>query len=55
MLQFIYVDEGMDTGPIIAQACSRSCDGDREETEERIHAVEHELYTKTLKQLFENK
>ena len=30
-------------------------DGDREETEATIHAVEHELYTKTLKQLFEIK
>ena len=46
-----YVDAGMDTGPIIAQAAVEVVDGDREATEERIHAVEHELYTKTLQQL----
>lgn len=48
-----YVDEGMDTGPIISQVAVEVVDGNREETEERIHAVEHQLYTKTLKQLFE--
>ncbi|KGR79132.1 phosphoribosylglycinamide formyltransferase [Ureibacillus manganicus] len=47
------VDEGMDTGPILAQAAVEVVDGNREETETRIHALEHELYTKTLKQLFE--
>lgn len=50
-----FVDEGMDTGPILAQAAVEVVDGNREETETRIHAVEHELYTKTLKQLFETK
>jgi len=49
-----FVDEGMDTGPILAQAAVKVVDGNREETEARIHAVEHELYTKTLKKLFEN-
>ncbi len=48
-----FVDEGMDTGPILAQAAVEVVDGNREETESRIHAVEHLLYTKTLKQLFE--
>lgn len=48
-----YVDEGMDTGPIIAQAAVEVVEGDREETEERIHQVEHELYPKTLTMLFE--
>lgn len=48
-----FVDEGMDTGPILAQAPVEVVDGNRETTEERIHAIEHQLYTKTLKQLFE--
>ena len=50
-----YVDEGMDTGPIIAQQAVEVVEGDREATEERIHQVEHVLYPKTLKKLFENK
>lgn len=49
-----YVDEGMDTGPIIAQRAVEVVEGDREATEARIHQVEHELYPQTLKQLFEN-
>ena len=48
-----YVDAGMDTGKIIAQGAVEVVDGDREKTEERIHQLEHALYTKTLKQLFE--
>ena len=47
-----YVDAGMDTGPIIAQAAVNVVEGDREETEKRIHAVEHALYTTTLRELF---
>ncbi len=47
-----YVDAGMDTGPIIAQAAVDVVADDREATEERIHKVEHELYTKTLQTLF---
>ena len=47
-----YVDAGMDTGPIIAQAAVEVIDGDREATEQRIHQVEHALYTKTLNTLF---
>lgn len=47
-----FVDEGMDTGPILAQAAVDVVDGNRAEIETRIHAVEHLLYTKTLKQLF---
>lgn len=49
-----YVDAGMDTGPIIAQAVVKVVEGDREATEERIHKIEHTLYTNTLKQLFDN-
>lgn len=48
-----FVDEGMDTGPIIAQEAVKVVPGNREETESRIHAVEHILYPATLKQLFE--
>ena len=47
-----YVDAGMDTGPILAQQTVEVVDGDREKTEERIHAVEHALYTKTLQDLW---
>lgn len=47
-----YVDAGMDTGPILAQAAIEVVDGSREQTEDRIHAVEHELYTKTLQELW---
>lgn len=47
-----YVDAGMDTGPILAQAAVEVVDGDREQTEERIHSLEHELYTKALQKLW---
>ncbi|WP_391117552.1 phosphoribosylglycinamide formyltransferase [Psychrobacillus sp. L3] len=47
-----YVDAGMDTGPILAQQAVEVVAGDREKTEERIHAVEHALYTKTLQDLW---
>lgn len=50
-----YVDAGMDTGNIISQQAVEVVEGNREQTEERIHAVEHALYTKALQQLFENK
>lgn len=43
------VDEGMDTGPILAQRAVDVVDGDSERTASAIHAVEHELYTETLK------
>lgn len=48
-----FVDAGMDTGKIIAQGAVDVVDGDREATEARVHKLEHALYTKTLKQLFE--
>ena len=47
-----FVDAGMDTGPIIAQAAVDVVEGDLAATEARIHEVEHVLYTNTLKQLF---
>ncbi|WP_010632498.1 phosphoribosylglycinamide formyltransferase [Sporolactobacillus vineae] len=47
-----YVDEGMDTGPIIAQAAVPVKDGDTIETlESRIHEMEHQLYPKTIAKL----
>ena len=49
-----YVDAGMDTGKIIAQGAVDVVEGDREATENRIHKLEHLLYTKTLQQLFES-
>ena len=47
-----FVDAGMDTGPIIAQRAVDVVEGNLAATETRIHEVEHELYTNTLKQLF---
>ncbi|CAM3861370.1 phosphoribosylglycinamide formyltransferase [Cytobacillus oceanisediminis] len=48
-----FVDEGMDTGPIIAQ---QSVDIDEDETREslqnKIHEVEHKLYPQVLQNLF---
>ena len=37
------VDEGMDTGPILAQRAVDVVEGDVEKTAEAIHAVEHVL------------
>ncbi|WP_339148735.1 MULTISPECIES: phosphoribosylglycinamide formyltransferase [unclassified Sutcliffiella] len=48
-----FVDEGMDTGPIIAQqAIELGADDTRETLEKKIHQVEHTFYPKTLQQLF---
>ncbi|MTD32040.1 phosphoribosylglycinamide formyltransferase [Planomicrobium sp. YIM 101495] len=47
-----FVDAGMDTGPIIAQRVFLIEDRSREELEQEIHAIEHELYPATLQQLF---
>ncbi|MER1957768.1 MAG: phosphoribosylglycinamide formyltransferase [Solibacillus sp.] len=47
-----YVDAGMDTGKIIAQGAVDVVPGDREQTEARVHKLEHALYTNTLQQLF---
>ncbi|MFJ7936518.1 phosphoribosylglycinamide formyltransferase [Sporosarcina sp. NPDC096371] len=46
------VDEGMDTGPILAQRAVDVIDGDAAKTAEAIHAVEHDLYKETLNRLF---
>jgi phosphoribosylglycinamide formyltransferase 1 len=45
-----YVDEGMDTGPIIAQQeISIATNETKESLQEKIHALEHVLYPKTIK------
>ena len=47
-----FVDEGVDTGPIIAQECVKIEPGDTLETlEEKIHRVEHELYPRVIREL----
>ncbi|MFS0784476.1 phosphoribosylglycinamide formyltransferase [Bacillus sp. 1P06AnD] len=48
-----YVDEGMDTGPIIEQAAVELKPGDTRETlQNRIQETEHRLYPQVLQQLF---
>lgn len=50
-----YVDEGMDTGPIIAQEAIKMIPGETEEQlKTRIQAVEHRLYPNVMKQLMQN-
>jgi phosphoribosylglycinamide formyltransferase-1 len=47
-----FVDEGMDTGPIIEQQSVRISDEDNRETlQAKIQKLEHEFYPKVLKQL----
>ncbi|VEF49179.1 phosphoribosylglycinamide formyltransferase [Bacillus freudenreichii] len=51
-----FVDEGMDTGPIIAQRAVEIQEGDREdEVAQKIHEIEHEFYPETLDRLFQEK
>mgnify|MGYP001331197569 CR=1 FL=1 len=48
-----YVDEGMDTGTIIAQKSIKlTGDESLDEVEMMIHAIEHRLYPATLENLF---
>lgn len=47
-----YVDEGMDTGPVIAQeSISIYPNESRDSLTERIQNIEHELYPEVIKQL----
>lgn len=47
-----YVDEGVDTGPIIEQAALRIREGESlEELEKRIHKLEHRYYPEVIKRL----
>lgn len=44
-----FVDEGTDTGPVILQrAVEIPANWDREEVEESIHAVEHQIYPEAI-------
>ncbi|MDX8362850.1 phosphoribosylglycinamide formyltransferase [Cytobacillus sp. IB215316] len=48
-----YVDEGMDTGPVIAQEELHIHAGETiESIEERIHQIEHQFYPNTLQKIF---
>ncbi|HSI68239.1 MAG TPA: phosphoribosylglycinamide formyltransferase [Planococcus sp. (in: firmicutes)] len=47
-----YVDAGMDTGTIISQKSFPVNDRSREQVEQQIHKIEHQLYPVTLQQLF---
>ena len=48
-----FVDAGMDTGSIISQQSFLVEGRGREEVEQQIHQIEHELYPATLQQLFD--
>jgi len=51
-----FVDEGMDTGEIIAQEAVAVLDDDTlEALEERIHKVEHKLYPHIIAELLDGK
>ncbi len=51
-----FVDEGVDTGPIIAQASVPVLDGDTEESlSERILAAEHRLYPEVVRRFAEGR
>lgn len=50
-----YVDEGMDTGPIIAQRAIEIEDTDQlEDIERKIHEIEHQFYPETLQKLIQD-
>ena len=47
-----YVDAGVDTGEIIAQECFKAEGNETlQEIEEKLHAIEHELYTKVIREI----
>jgi phosphoribosylglycinamide formyltransferase 1 len=49
-----FVDEGMDTGPIIDQQAVTIVDGETKESlEMKIHEIEHKLYPAVLQKLFQ--
>jgi phosphoribosylglycinamide formyltransferase 1 len=44
-----YVDEGMDTGPILANEVFEAKDGESlEDVESRVHSIEHRIYPKAV-------
>lgn len=51
-----FVDEGVDTGPVIAQReVAVPAGGDREQLEAAVHAVEHELYPEAIRMIAEGR
>jgi phosphoribosylglycinamide formyltransferase-1 len=51
-----FVDEGVDTGPTIAQReVPVPANGDRERLEKAVHAVEHELYPQAIRMIAEGR
>ena len=51
-----FVDEGVDTGPVIAQReVPVPAGGSREELEAAVHAVEHELYPEAIRMIAEGR
>ena len=51
-----FVDEGVDTGPVIAQReVAVPPNGDRAALEEAIHATEHELYSEAIRMIAEGR
>jgi phosphoribosylglycinamide formyltransferase 1 len=51
-----FVDEGVDTGPVIAQREVPMPSGvRREELEEAVHAIEHELYPEAIRMIAEGR
>lgn len=50
-----YIDSGVDTGPIIAQArVSIEATDTLASLEEKVHQVEHQLYPRVIKEIVEN-
>jgi phosphoribosylglycinamide formyltransferase-1 len=51
-----FVDEGVDTGPVLAQReVPMPADRDRAALEERLHAVEHDLYPEAIRMIAEGR
>ncbi len=51
-----FVDEGVDTGPVIAQRqVPVPAGGEREELERAVHAVEHRLYPEAIRMIAEGR
>ena len=50
-----YVDEGMDTGPVIIQQSFTRCGSEPiEEIEKKIHNIEHTYYPEVIEKLLDN-
>jgi phosphoribosylglycinamide formyltransferase-1 len=51
-----FVDEGVDTGPAILQReVPVPADGEREQLEKALHAVEHKLYPEAIRMIAEGR